>query len=229
MKQVAIQIPIGPVKLAADVALPDSALGLVLFAHGSGGSRRSLSNCYVAEVLNQGAFATVLADLLTEEEDVIGHQTAGLRFDIALLGRRLTAIVDWITQETNLKTLGLGIFGANTGAAAAIVTAAERPNVIQALVSRGGRPDVAQASLRKVLAPSLFIVGCNDVDVLRLNYAAMVQLPKGTERKLETISGAGHLFEERGALDRVAVLAREWFQRHLSWEPRHRELGRHAA
>lgn len=215
MEQVATLIRLGRVALAADVSVPERATGLVLFAHGSGSSRHSPRNRHVADVLNRGSIGTVLTDLLTEEEEAIDIETAELRFDISLLGRRLAGITDWIGRQPGLKNLGLGYFGASTGAAAGLVAAVQCPKVVQAVVSRGGRPDLAGAALKGVLAPTLFIVGGDDTVVLDLNYTAMAQLPPQTEHKLEIIPGASHLFEEPGSLDRVAVLARNWFREHL--------------
>jgi len=215
MEQVATRIHLGKIELAADVSVPDRATGLVLFAHGSGSSRHSPRNRHVADILNRGAIGTVLTDLLTEEEEAVDIQTAELRFDISMLGRRLAGITDWIGRQPVLKNLGLGYFGASTGAAAALVAAAERPKIVQAVVSRGGRPDLAGAALKGVLAPTLFIVGGDDTVVLDLNNSALAQLPRQTEHKLEIIPGASHLFEEPGALDRVAALARNWFREHL--------------
>jgi dienelactone hydrolase len=215
MEQVATLIRLGGIGLAADVSVPERATGLVLFAHGSGSSRHSPRNRHVANVLNRGAIGTILTDLLTEEEEALDIETAELRFDISLLGRRLVGITDWIGRQPVLKNLGLGYFGASTGAAAALVAAADRPKVVQAVVSRGGRPDLAGAALKGVLAPTLFIVGGDDTVVLDLNESAMAQLPRQTEHKLEIIPGASHLFEEPGALDRVAALARNWFREHL--------------
>jgi dienelactone hydrolase len=219
MEQVATLIRLGKLELAADISLPDRATGLVLFAHGSGSSRHSPRNRHVADVLNRGSIGTVLTDLLTEEEEAVDIETAELRFDIALLGRRVAGITDWIGRQPRLKHLGLGYFGASTGAAAALVAAAERPQVVQATVSRGGRPDLAGPALQGVLAPTLFIVGGDDPVVLDVNYAAMAQLPRQTEHKLEIIPGASHLFEEPGALDRVAALARNWFRERLGPNP----------
>jgi len=156
-----------------------------------------------------------LTDLLTEEEEAVDFQTAELRFDISLLGRRLVAITDWIGRQPALNDVGLGYFGASTGAAAALVAAAERPGVVRAVVSRGGRPDLAATALKRVLAPTLLIVGGYDSVVLKLNYSAMAQLPRQTEHRIEIVPGATHLFEEPGALDRVAALARDWFREHL--------------
>jgi putative phosphoribosyl transferase len=215
MEQVETLIRLGNIELTADVSLPDRAKGLVLFAHGSGSSRRSQRNRHVADILNRGAIGTVLTDLLTEAEEAVDIQTRELRFDIPLLGDRVAAITDWIGRQPGLKNLGLGYFGASTGAAAALFAASERSKIVRAVVSRGGRPDLAGLSLKGVLAPTLFIVGGDDTVVLDLNYSAMAQLPRHTEHKLEIIPGASHLFEERDALDRVAALARDWFLEHL--------------
>lgn len=216
MEQIATLIRLDNIELGADISVPEKATGLVLFAHGSGSSRHSPRNRRVADVLHRGSIATVLTDLLTEEEEAIDIQTAELRFDIGLLGRRVAAITDWIGRQPGLKNLGLGYFGASTGAAAALVAAAERPTMVQAVVSRGGRPDLAGAALKGVLAPTLFIVGGEDTVVLALNSDAMAQLPRAAEHKMEIIPGATHLFEEPGALDRVAALARNWFRVHLA-------------
>jgi putative phosphoribosyl transferase len=216
MQQLATIVPLAGLQLSADVSLPDRAKGLVLFAHGSGSSRHSSRNRHVADVLNRGSIGTVLIDLLTEEEEAVDVRTAELRFDIPLLGRRVAAITDWIGRQPHLMNLGLGYFGASTGAAAALVAAAERPKTVRAIVSRGGRPDLAGVALKGVLAPTLFIVGGEDRQVLDLNYSAMAQLPRQTEHKLEVIAGATHLFEEPGALDQVAALARDWFREHLA-------------
>jgi dienelactone hydrolase len=169
----------------------------------------------VAEVLNRGSIGTILIDLLTGEEEAIDVRTAELRFDIGLLARRLTAITDWIGGQNKFNGFRVGYFGASTGAAAALAAAADRPRMAQAVVSRGGRPDLAGEALSLVLAPCLFIVGGEDPVVLRLNREAIAELPRQTERRLEIIPGATHLFEEPGALDRVAELARDWFQKYL--------------
>jgi len=216
MEQVATTVPLGGIELSADVSAPDRAKGLVLFAHGSGSSRHSPRNRHVANVLNRGSIGTILIDLLTEEEEALDVRTAELRFDIPLLGRRLAGITDWIGRQPGLNSLGLGYFGASTGAAAALVAAAERPDVVRAVVSRGGRPDLAGSALKGVLAPTLFIVGEDDTVVLGLNYSAMAQLPRQTKHKLEIVANATHLFEEPGALDKVAALARDWFRGHLA-------------
>jgi putative phosphoribosyl transferase len=219
MEQAAITVPLGKIELSADISLPDRAQGVVLFAHGSGSSRRSPRNRHVAKMLQRGSIGTILIDLLTAEEEAIDVQTSELRFDIPLLGRRVAGITDWIGWQPSLKSLGLGYFGASTGAAAALVAAAERPKVVRAVVSRGGRPDLAGPALKGVLAPTLFIVGEDDTVVLDLNHAAMAQLPRHTEHKLEIIAGATHLFEEPGALNQVAALARDWFREHLRPSP----------
>jgi dienelactone hydrolase len=169
----------------------------------------------VADVLNRGLIGTILIDLLNEDEEAIDLRTAELRFDIDLLVRRLTAITDWIGAQKGLNTLGLGYFGASTGAAAALSAAADRPEVARAVVSRGGRPDLACEALGRVLAPCLFIVGGDDPVVVRLNREAIAKLPRETECRLAVIPGATHLFEEPGALDEVAELARGWFQKYL--------------
>ncbi len=216
MEQVATLVPLGSVKLEADISIPDRAKGLVLFAHGSGSSRHSPRNRQVADLLNRGGMGTILIDLLTEEEESADVWTAELRFNIGLLGRRVTAITDWIGEQPGLKKLGLGYFGASTGAAAALLAAVNRPEIVRAVVSRGGRPDLAAGSLLHVKAPTLFIVGGEDTVVLDLNRWAMAQLPRETAHKLEIIPDATHLFEEPGALDQVAALARNWFREHLA-------------
>ncbi|MGD1073257.1 MAG: dienelactone hydrolase family protein [Bryobacteraceae bacterium] len=204
------------VELAADIAIPHGATGLVIFAHGSGSSRRSPRNRRVAGVLNHGLVATLLIDLLTEEEEAVDVRTAELRFDINLLVRRLTAITQWVGAEPELKSFGIGYFGASTGAAAALGAAAQCTRAVQAVVSRGGRPDLAGPALGQIVAPCLFIVGGDDPQVVRLNREAIAKLPRQTEHRLEIIPGATHLFEEPGALERVADLALDWFQKHLS-------------
>lgn len=215
IERFAPKVPLGEIKLAADIAVPAHAVGMVVFAHGSGSGRHSPRNRHVAAVMNQGEVATVLIDLLTEQEESIDVQTAELRFDIGLLARRLVAITDWILLQPRLSELGLGYFGASTGAAAALVAAAERPDAVRAVVSRGGRPDLAGDALRRVIAPTLFIVGSRDPVVVDLNYSAISRLPRKTEYKLEIVRGASHLFEEPGTLDQVAILARDWFRNHL--------------
>jgi putative phosphoribosyl transferase len=210
-----IKVPAGSVELTADVALPERAAGLVIFAHGSGSSRKSPRNRRVADVLNRGAIGTILIDLLTAEEEAVDMRTAKLCFDIHLLVRRLITVTGWAGDQPDLNSLGIGYFGASTGAAAALGAAAQRPESVLAVVSRGGRPDLAGPSLGQVAAPTLFIVGGDDLLVLQLNREAIAQLPRRTERCLEIIPGATHLFEEPGALSQVAALARDWFQKYL--------------
>jgi len=214
----ATRIGLGEIELAADISLPPGAQGVVLFAHGSGSSRHSSRNRHVARVLNDGGIGTILTDLLTESEEAIDVRTASLRFDIPLLGERVMRITDWIGHQDRLKKLALGYFGASTGAAAALVAAAERPALVKAVVSRGGRPDLAGSALARVHSPTLFIVGGNDPEVLGLNYEAMAQLPRKTEKDLQVIPGATHLFEEPGTLDQVANLAQKWFSGRLTIE-----------
>ena len=216
MEQISTSVRLGKIELAGDICVPDRARGLVLFAHGSGSSRHSPRNRHVADVLNRGGIGTILIDLLTAEEEAVDLRTAELRFDIALLGQRLTNITDWIGQQEELRDLALGFFGASTGAAAALVAAAERPKIVRAVVSRGGRPDLAGPALGRVLAPTLFVVGEKDQVVLDLNRLAIAQLPPATEHKLEVIAGATHLFEEPGTLDIASALARDWFRQYLN-------------
>jgi dienelactone hydrolase len=211
------RIPLADVMLDADIEVPERAQGLVLFAHGSGSSRHSPRNRYVAEQLQQAGLATVLADLLTVEEERIDARTAELRFDIGLLAARLAGLTDWLTENERTAGLGIGLFGASTGAAAALVAAAARPAIVQAVVSRGGRPDLAGEFLRLVRQPVLLIVGGEDPVVIDLNRQAMRELPG--ETRLDIIPGATHLFEEAGALEEVARLAREWFVDHLTPVP----------
>jgi pimeloyl-ACP methyl ester carboxylesterase len=200
------------VTLEGNLTLPNESRAVKLFAHGSGSSRHSSRNRYVARVLNEANLATLLIDFLTLDEEAIDARTAQLRFDIELLAERLVQATDWLTQFPD-KHFRIGYFGASTGAAAALVAAAERPDQVRAIVSRGGRPDLAGAALPRVRAPTLLIVGGNDVQVIELKQVALAQLR--SEKQLVIIPGATHLFEEPGALDKVARLAREWFQRHL--------------
>jgi putative phosphoribosyl transferase len=209
-----VRVEAGPATLVGNLNLPEEARAIVLFAHGSGSSRHSSRNRYVARVLNEAKLATLLIDLLTPEEEAIDLQTANLRFDIALLAERLVHATDWHTQCPDTRHLPIGYFGASTGAAAALVAAAERPQVVGAIVSRGGRPDLAGPASARVRAPTLLIVGGNDVQVIQLNQAALARLR--CEKKLVIVPGATHLFEEPGALEDVARLARVWFQRYLT-------------
>jgi dienelactone hydrolase len=216
--QESLRIPATGVTLDADMVMPQPARGLVLFAHGSGSSRHSSRNRHVAGELQAAGLATVLADLLTPEEEQLDLRTGALRFDIDLLSGRVTALTDWLVEQQRLADLGVGLFGASTGAAAALVAAAARPAAVAAVVSRGGRPDLAGGRLRQVRQPTLLIVGGRDRTVLELNRGAMEEL--GGATRLEIVPGASHLFEEPGALDEVARLARDWFVRHLRPAPR---------
>ncbi|MEA2243250.1 MAG: putative phosphoribosyl transferase [Solirubrobacteraceae bacterium] len=212
-----VVIPAGDVRLAGDLTLPAGARGVVVFAHGSGSGRFSPRNRAVAGVLAASGLATLLMDLLTEQEEALDLRTRHLRFDIGLLAGRVVATVDWLASEPMTSALPAGTFGASTGAAAALIAAAERPERVRAVVSRGGRPDLAGDALRRVRAPTLLIVGGNDPEVLRLNEQALARL--AGEARLEIVPGAGHLFEEPGALELVALLARDWFVRHLGGRP----------
>jgi len=186
----------------------------VVFAHGSGSSRHSPRNRYVAGVLQQAGLATLLIDLLTAAEEQVDLQTAHLRFDIDLLAARLAGAADWLAAQPATADLGLGLFGASTGAAAALVAAAQRPGAVRAIVSRGGRPDLAGAALPQVQAPTLLIVGGADVPVIGMNESAAAQMR--APHRLVIVPGATHLFEEPGTLEAVARLARDWFTAHLS-------------
>jgi putative phosphoribosyl transferase len=207
------------VPLAGTLALPSDAVGLVLFAHGSGSSRHSPRNRFVAGELQQHGLATLLLDLLTEREERVDERTASLRFDIPFLARRLAGATDWTQTDPTLAALPLGYFGASTGAAAALLASADRPRLVKAVVSRGGRPDLAVDRLSEVVAPTLLIVGGADPLVAELNQEAYDVLRVYTEARLEIVSGATHLFEEPGALEVVADLAARWFVRHLSSHP----------
>jgi putative phosphoribosyl transferase len=208
-----VRVAVGPVILEGSLSLPREARGIVLFAHGSGSSRHSLRNRHVARLLNEARLATLLIDLLTADEEASDRWTARLRFDIGLLATRLVGATDWLTHYPDTRTLRVGYFGASTGAGAALVAAAERPRLVGAVVSRGGRPDLAGSALARVRAPTLLIVGGNDAPVIELNRAALKHLH--CEKQLVIIPAATHLFEEPGALDEVARLAREWFERYL--------------
>ena len=208
-----VRVAAGPVMLEGNLSLPEGARGIVLFAHGSGSSRHSPRNRYVAQILNEAKLATLLVDLLTPDEEAIDLRTAHLRFDIGLLAERLVGVTDWLTQYPDTRHLRVGYFGASTGAAAALVAAAQRPDAVDAVVSRGGRPDLAGPALALVRAPTLLIVGGNDFEVVELNRRALALLR--CEKRLEIVPGATHLFEEPGALEVVARLAREWFERYL--------------
>ncbi|HLV01407.1 MAG TPA: dienelactone hydrolase family protein [Acidobacteriota bacterium] len=204
-----VNIEVGTVVLQGDLTVPENALGLVLFAHGSGSSRLSPRNAFVAEVLNQGGLATLLFDLLTEQED----QTYANRFDIDLITTRLSGACSWASKQSEIRDLPVGYFGSSTGSAAALCSAAQAPETVRAVVSRGGRPDLVLECLSQVRAATLLIVGSNDRQVLELNEEAFRHLQ--CEKTLEIVQGAGHLFEEAGALETVARLARDWFVKHL--------------
>lgn len=213
------EIPQQPVRIPpsgviGDLAVPINARGIVVFAHGSGSSRLSSRNRFVAGLLQQANLATLLLDLLTAEEEQVDLQTRQLRFDIDLLANRLVEATEWLLDDSSIGRLPLGYFGASTGAAAALLAAAQLPEAIRAVVSRGGRPDLAAAALPKVKAPTLLIVGGDDGPVIQLNEKALAQL--SSRKQLQIIPGATHLFEEPGALEQVASLASNWFAQHLS-------------
>ena len=214
---VSVQVSAGQVRLEGNLSIPKASRGIVLFAHGSGSSRHSPRNKYVAEVLQNADIAILLIDLLTEQEEEVDVHTRHLRFDIGLLAQRLIGATDWIREEQNsdTKDLNIGYFGASTGAAAALVAAAERQKIVKAVVSRGGRPDLADlASLSKVQAPTLLIIGGNDEPVIRMNKEAFEQLTniEKNKKKIVIVPGATHLFEEPGKLEEVAQLAKDWFK-----------------
>ena len=209
-----VQVQSGDVTLEGNLIIPDGAPGLVLFAHGSGSSRFSPRNRAVAQTLREEAgIGTLLFDLLTSEEDKIDKRTRELRFDIPLLAERLVGATDWVLEQEETPGLKLGYFGSSTGAAAALIGATRRPDDISAVVSRGGRVDLAGDALPEVDSPTLMIVGGRDTPVIRMNKEAMAQME--AEVELEIIEGATHLFEEPGALEEVAGLAAGWFKKHL--------------
>jgi len=208
-----VSIPIEGHTLEGNLTLPEGAKGIILFAHGSGSSRMSPRNQFVAQVLSKAGFATLLFDLLTQEEEQIDIITAELRFNIELLTTRLVHATDWITKNPDTKGLNIGYFGASTGAAAALSAAARRPQVVKAIVSRGGRPDLAEAGLRGVLAPTLLIVGGDDYAVIQMNESAFQKLT--CQKELLIIPGATHLFEEPGKLEEVTAAAKVWFKNYL--------------
>lgn len=204
----------GDVTLNGDLSVPANAFGLVVFAHGSGSSRHSTRNRAVAGELTSAGLATLLLDLLTKEEERDDAATGEFRFDISLLAARVISALDWARLDARVSGLNHGVFGGSTGAAAALVAAAHRPEVVRAVVSRGGRPDLAGSSLETVLAPTLLIVGGRDDVVIGLNQDAYDRLR--AQKELQIVPGATHLFEEPGALDQVARLASAWFERHLA-------------
>jgi len=207
-----VQVGAGRTALPGDLAVPDHARGVVLFAHGSGSSRRSPRNQRVAASLHHARFATLLMDLLTDEEERVDRRTRELRFDIPLLAGRLTGAIDWLSRHQATAGLPLGAFGASTGAAAALIAAAERPDEVRAVVSRGGRPDLAGDALPRVRAPVLLIVGGADTAVVGLNEQAARRLARA---ELSLVAGATHLFDEPGALEQVMRLAADWLSRWL--------------
>ena len=209
-----LQIPTGRAVLSGNLTIPENAKALVLFAHGSGSSRHSPRNQFVARTLNRAGFGTLLFDLLTPEEEARDSYTREHRFNISLLAERLVHATKWSRQQDEMRDLRIGYFGSSTGGAAALVGAAELPQDVGAVVSRGGRPDLAGDALPKVQAPTLLIVGGNDDIVIELNEMARDQMR--CEVKLESIPGATHLFEEPGGLEQVAKLASDWFALHLS-------------
>lgn len=216
LKTDAVRIPDGSARLDGDLHVPERAIGLVIFAHGSGSSRFSPRNRQVAEALESAGCATLLLDLLTRDEEAIDIRTREYRFDIQRLARRVVAAADWASGQAALRDLNIGYFGASTGAAAALIAAAERPEISAAVVSRGGRPDLAGDALGRVRAPTLLIVGGDDEPVIELNKEAKRRMQAVV--RLEIIPGATHLFEEPGALEQVQRLAADWFRQYL---PRH--------
>jgi pimeloyl-ACP methyl ester carboxylesterase len=215
----AVRIPVGPVTLQGDLSVPPGAAGAVLFAHGSGSSRHSPRNRHVAATLRGAGFGTLLADLLTEDEEFAEARTGELRFDVGLLARRLAAIIDWMDAVPAVRSLPAGLFGASTGGGAALVAATMRPDRVRAVVSRGGRPDLAGDALPEVRCPVLLLVGGRDDIVLELNEQALEKLGS-REKELVVVPGATHLFEEPGTLDAVAGHAAEWFATYLRAERR---------
>jgi putative phosphoribosyl transferase len=209
----AVRIDLGPVAVDGDLHVPERAAGLVVFAHGSGSSRFSRRNRAVANVIEHAGFGTLLLDLLTRDEEAEDEHTAEHRFDIPLLSRRVIGVADWAQARPDLRQLPIGFFGASTGAAAALMAAAARPAITRAVISRGGRPDLAAEALPNVQAPTLLIIGGDDKPVIEMNREAMQRMSAPVELKI--IPGATHLFEEPGALEQVAKLASDWCRRYL--------------
>lgn len=214
-----VSVSINSIQLEGNLAIPAGAQGIVLFAHGSGSSRHSPRNRYVASVLQQEGLATLLLDLLTAEEEEIDLRSRQLRFDIGLLASRLVGATDWLRHTSATQQLNIGYFGASTGSAAALIAATQRPDVVKAIVSRGGRPDLTGSALTLVRAATLLIVGGNDFPVIAMNEDALNLLDQAPERRLEIIPRATHLFEEPGTLEQVSVLASQWFKRYLQSTP----------
>jgi dienelactone hydrolase len=217
VKQKLVKVVAGKVTLEGILVIPnEECKGIVLFAHGSGSGRHSPRNRYVAQVLQEAGLATLLIDLLTTEEESVDMWTRHLRFDIQLLAERLSNTTDWIIKNSDIKNLSIGYFGASTGAGAALVAASERPGLVKAIVSRGGRPDLAgEDALSLVKAPTLLIVGANDEQVIEINREALKQLTNLREKELVIVPGATHLFEEPGTLEKVSELAANWFVKYL--------------
>jgi putative phosphoribosyl transferase len=211
-----VRLALPGAELGGFLTLPEEARGLVLFAHGSGSSRHSPRNQYVARILQGAGLGTLLMDLLTHDEDAVDQFTRQFRFDIGLLADRLTGAIDWLEQRPETRELPVGLFGASTGAAAALQAATARPDRVRAVVSRGGRPDLAGEALERVRAPTLLIVGADDTPVIPLNDAALRRMEAPAEMRL--VPGASHLFEEPGTLAVASTLARDWFLRHLALE-----------
>lgn len=209
----AVRIPSGKVELEGELTLPEKSHGIVLFAHGSGSSRHSPRNQFVAQALQKGGLGTLLFDLLTEQEEEVDMRTLQLRFDINFLAGRLADATRWLTEQPELNSLRPSYFGSSTGGGAALVAASHLPDTISAVVSRGGRPDLAGAALSRVKCPTLLIVGGNDQPVIEMNEEALKAM--FCEKELKIVPGASHLFEESGKLEEVARLAVDWFNRHL--------------
>ena len=214
MEKTTVYVRAGDVTLEGDLTVPDGAESVVLFAHGSGSSRRSERNRFVADILNRRGLATLLFDLLTPDEERIDMRTAELRFDIPMLADRVRGATEWLREYPSTKHLRIGYFGASTGAGAALIAASHLKDVVGAVVSRGGRPDLADNALRHVAAPTLLIVGGHDYPVVDMNRWAYDRLR--SLKKLEMVPGATHLFEEEGTLEKAAVLAADWFAAHLA-------------
>jgi putative phosphoribosyl transferase len=208
-----VKVEAGQVVLDGSLCIPPRVRGIVLFAHGSGSSRLSPRNKYVAQVLQKASIGTLLFDLLTREEEIIDDRTAKYRFEIKLLAKRLVAATDWLPEYLGAENVKLGYFGASTGAAAALIAASDRSDMVLAVVSRGGRPDLAAPALTKVKAATLLIVGGEDTEVIEMNREALAKLK--AEKSMVIVPGATHLFEEPGALEEVARLASDWFLHHF--------------
>jgi dienelactone hydrolase len=223
-RTIPVAVPIGEALLDGDLGIPANLDGIVVFAHGSGSSRRSPRNRFVASALERRHLGTLLVDLLTPSEAAVDDRTAEYRFDVPMLAARLGRVISWVRDREETAAQKVGLFGASTGAGAALIAAAERPHDVSAVVSRGGRPDLAGRFLQRVAAPTLLIVGGLDGAVIQMNREAMAHMPGMVG--LEIVPGATHLFEESGALERVADLAGDWFTRHLQTPSRLSRSGR---